>query len=140
MIKSLISVCLSTILSILISELYTSFYYGKLLEDFSIADFSEAVGFWTLLMYNLICSAAYIITNLLFQYPIKNQRFADFVTNLIFFLLSVTMVFGVLKMDDPNFKNEDAKLFVDYFKGFVMPLIFFPFLSYLTIKPLFGKN
>jgi hypothetical protein len=43
-------------------------------------------------------------------------------------------------MDDPKFKNEDAQLFIDYFKGFIMPLIFFPVLSYFTIKPLFEKN
>ena len=37
------------------------------------------------------------------------------------------------------FKNEDAQMMIDYYKGFVMPMLFFPALSWMTFKPLFIK-
>jgi H+/Cl- antiporter ClcA len=138
--RILVSIILSAFVSILISQLYVSFYYGKLIQDFSIADFSEAVSFSTIAIYNLIFTMFFILTTFILQRLTKNQRLTDFISNVLFLMISVALVFVVLKMDDPKFKNEDTQLFIDYFKGFVMPLIFFPVLSYFTIKPLFGKN
>jgi hypothetical protein len=40
-------------------------------------------------------------------------------------------------MDDPILKNEDAALMIDYFKGFLMPLLFVPTLSWMSFRPLF---
>jgi hypothetical protein len=138
--RILVSIILSAFVSILISQLYVSFYFGKLIQDFSIADFSEAVSFSTIAIYNLIFTMFFILTTFILQRLTKNQRLTDFISNVLFLMISVALVFVVLKMDDPKFKNEDTQLFIDYFKGFVMPLIFFPVLSYFTIKPLFGKN
>jgi hypothetical protein len=45
----------------------------------------------------------------------------------------------VLKSNDPTFKNEDAELMKDFFKGFLMPMLFFPALSWFTFKPLIIK-
>jgi hypothetical protein len=71
---------------------------------------------------------------------VKNVRTGDFLFNLVLSGVSFAAVFMVLKMEDPIFKNEDAQLMIDYYKGFFMPLLFFPALSWMTMKPLFTLN
>jgi hypothetical protein len=141
MIKKLIIQSLSAgALATIVSTLYTNFYYGKLIKDFSIADFSESVNIQTILKYDFF---AVLIGGLIFfviSKLIKNNAISNFVFNFLVSLICITLVFGVLKMKDPVFKNEDAQLFIDYYKGFLMPLLFVPALSWFTLKPLIIKS
>lgn len=123
----------SGILSVLVSLFYDAIYFSKL------ADFSEAITLAKLGAFSFMISMAMCFVGFLISFLIKNQGIAGFLSNTILFALSFGVVFYVLKMPDPEFKNEDAQLFVDYYKGFLMPLIFFPALSWLTFKPLFIK-
>jgi hypothetical protein len=43
-------------------------------------------------------------------------------------------------MKEPVFKKEDTLLFVDFYKGFLMPILFFPLLSWFTFKPFFATK
>jgi hypothetical protein len=113
--------------------LYSNFYFSI------IVDFSEAT---TLSKVAAGCFGFTMIAAFL-QFGlgtiVKNTKLADFIVSLIIAIVSISLVFYVLKMDDPEFKNEDAQLFVDYFKGFLMPMLFFPALGWFTFKPLFRK-
>jgi hypothetical protein len=78
-----------------------------------------------------------IIYYLLKGFLLKRGILADLLSGLLFSAASVALVFYVLKMQDPVFKNPDAQLSVDYYKGFLMPMLFFPLLAWFTLKPLF---
>jgi hypothetical protein len=141
MIKKLIYQWLSAgTLATIVSMLYTNFYFGKLIKDFSIADFSETVNLQSIIKYDFLATFAGAVLFYVLSRLIKNLSISTFVFNFLVSLICIVFVFGVLKMDDPEFKNEDAQLFVDYYKGFLMPLIFIPALSWFTLKPLFIKS
>lgn len=127
---SLATAALSVIACLAYSRGYFSF----------LVDFSESVGIITLTINCLIASMVacfvYFGLNLVF----KKAYMVDFLFNFLATIISVAMVFVVLKSDDPEFKNEDAMLMVDYYKGFVMPMLFFPFMSWMILKPLFLKK
>ena len=127
-------------LASLVSLLYTNFYYGKLIKDFGIADFSESVNAGSIIKYDFAAILTGGIIFFLLSKAIKNNNISTFIFNFLVSMICVAMVFGVLKMNDPEFKNEDAQLFVDYYKGFLMPLIFIPALSWFTLKPLFLQS
>jgi len=59
--------------------------------------------------------------------------------SLLLSLASIGAVFYVLGAEDPIFKNEDVSIMADYFKGFIMPMLFFPALTWFTFKPLIVK-
>ncbi len=123
----------SSFLAFVVSVIYTEAYYSRLV------DFSEAMS-WSSMFSNFLLigiSACFIYLGL--NRLLKNQKWTDFVFNLMFSAFSLIMVFMVLKADDPQFKNEDAQLLIDYYKGFVMPVLFFPALSWFSLKPLFFK-
>jgi len=124
----------SAIASSLACYFYTKMYYSLLV------DFSEAASFIQLSVNCLIVAMIGVLVNSLFRKLVKNTSIADFVFNLIFSLLSIGAVFYTLNANDPNFKNEDAQLFADFYKGFVMPMLFFPLLTWFTLKPLFVKS
>lgn len=130
------NIFLSSLISALIAAgvglTYTSFYASI------IVDFSEAVSSVKILAnYTLISMLAGLLYfGLLKLFP---SKWADFIISLLLSFFSVGLVFYVMKMDDPVFKNEDAELMKDFFKGFLMPLLFLPALCWLTMKPLFVK-
>ena len=113
---------------------YTKMYYSLLV------DFSEAASFTQLSINCVIAAMIAVLGNSLFRKLIKNTSIADFVFNLIFSLLTIGSVFYVLNANDPNFTSEDAQLFAEFYKGFVMPMLFFPLLTWFTLKPLFVKS
>ena len=78
-----------------------------------------------------------VIYYLLKGFLLKQGILADLLSGLLFSAATVALVFYVLKMQDPVFKTEDAQLFVDFYKGFLMPMLFFPLLAWFTLKPLF---
>lgn len=105
-----------------------------------LVDFTEATGLIKVLSYSLLCamSACFLFVGL--NKLIKKQFIAEFIFNLLVTLASIIAVFLLLKSNDPEFKNEDAQLMVDYYKGFVMPMLFFPALAWFTLKPLFVRK
>lgn len=112
---------------------YSSFYYSEM------ADFSEAMSLIRIISFAvMICFGACII-NFGIRRGIKKENVADFVFNALFALATIAMIFIVLKAQDPVFQNEDAQIMAEYYKGFVMPMLFFPVLSWFTFKPLFLK-
>lgn len=127
-------------LACLVSLLYTNFYYGKLIKDFGIADFSESVNMGSIIKYDFFSIFIGGILFFLLSKSIKNSAISTFIFNFLVSMICIVLVFYVLKMNDPEFKNEDAQLFIDYYKGFLMPLLFIPALSWFTLKPLFINN
>lgn len=113
---------------------YTSFYYNLLV------DFSEGTGLPLLISACFGIAMIACFGNYALRRVIKRPGLADFVLNALFSLVSIMAVFILLNAKDPEFKNEDAALFVDFFKGFVMPMLFFPALTWFTFKPLIVRS
>lgn len=113
---------------------YTGFYFKVLV------DFSEAAGFTQILSMCMMVSMIACFIGYGLNTLIKKKFLAELILNLLFALLSIGSVFYVLKSNDPQFKNEDAQLMIDYYKGFIMPMLFFPALSWFTFKPLFFQK
>ena len=125
----------SGLLAALACFFYATFYYT--LVDFS-EGLSKVVIFITFFK-NCFLSAIImsVIYYLLKGFLLKQGILADLLSGLLFSAATVALVFYVLKMQDPVFKTEDAQLFVDFYKGFLMPMLFFPLLAWFTLKPLF---
>ena len=125
----------TALLSAMACFLYATFYY-------TLVDFSEGLSkvvifitfFKNCLLSAIIMSVIYY---LLKGFLLKRGILADLFSGLLFSSATVALVFYVLKMQDPVFKTEDAQLFVDFYKGFLMPMLFFPLLAWFTLKPLF---
>lgn len=113
---------------------YTEMYYSL------IVDFSEANGILLLFAYSLLASMVACLVAFAIQKAIKNQKFAEVLFNLLFAGASVVGVFVVLAAKDPDFQTENAQLFAEFYKGFLMPMLFFPFLTWFTLKPLIIRS
>lgn len=124
----------ASVLSIIICSAYSNFYFSK------IIDFSEAVNLKFLILVNLI-----IFMSLCFVYfgvktILKKEFVSEFIFNTLAVVVSIAFTFLALKMKDPVFKNPDTALMVDFYKGFIMPMLFFPALSWFALKPLFFRS
>lgn len=122
----------SGLFSSLISWVY-SYMYTK------IADFTEHSGFIHLLAFSIMITVGTSILAGISYRLIRNQALASFIIHMILSGISLALVFYVFKMDDPVFKNEDAAAMIDYYKGYLIPFVFIPALSWLSFKPLFIK-
>lgn len=125
---------ISGILSIIACLVYSIGYFTI------IVDFSEAASILKIISYCMLIAMIAIFISYGISKIFKNKNTAEFVFNLIFAILSLLSVFYVLNSPDPEFVNEDAALMIDYYKGFVMPMLFFPALGWMIAKPLFIKN
>lgn len=121
------------VFSSMIAWIYSSFYKN------TIVDFTEATGFWHLLCFSLMITLGISILSAGIYALLKNKSLAAFICHFILSGFSVSLVFYVLAMDDPEFKNEDAMAMIDYFKGYMIPFVFIPALSWMSFKPLFIK-
>lgn len=119
--------------SSVIAWAYSSFYKN------TIADFTEVTGFWHLLCFSLMITLGISILGTGIYALLKNKSLASFICHFILSGFSISLVFYVLAMDDPEFKNEDAMAMIDYFKGYMIPFVFIPALSWMSFKPLFIK-
>lgn len=117
----------------LVSWIYSSIYKNM------IADFTEASGYWHLLCFSGMITLGISILGAGIYALIKNKAAASFVSNFILSGFSVALVFYVFTMNDPEFKNEDSMAMIDYFKGYMIPFVFIPALSWMSFKPLFIK-
>lgn len=124
----------SGVLAIIASLVYTNGYFSILV------DFSEGVTVPSIILNCLMVAMGASLLYMLLAKIFKNLIIADFIFNLLFAVASLGMVFYVLNSPDPEFKNEDAALFIDYYKGFIMPMLFFPALGWMIAKPLLIKN
>ena len=125
----------ASVLASLVCYFYATLYFG-------LVDFTEGASVWPLLgMYFILTGILTLPLSIIYQFVIcsflKKSRFAEMLMGLIFSGLTIGLVFYIINMDDPTFKTEDAIGFKDYFKGFLMPMLFFPLLSWFTLKPLF---
>lgn len=125
---------ISALASTLVCIGYTQVYYEK------IVDFSEANGILLLFSYSLLAAMIACVLAFSIHSIIKHQKIADVLFNLLFAIASVTGVFVVLAAKDPDFQTENAQLFAEFYKGFLMPMLFFPFLTWFTLKPLIIKS
>lgn len=128
----------AAVLSSVVSFAYSSFYFDLLV------DFSEGESFGKLALFFFWTSGIFTMSFSLFYHMfaisvIKNKTVAELLTGFLFSGITLGLVFYVLKMKDPTFKNEDVAMFVDFYKGFIMPLLFFPLLSWFTLKSLFAN-
>lgn len=124
----------SSIAATIACVIYTNFYYSILV------DFSEAFSLVKLMANCALVGFGIAIINFGLRSVIKNFTVADILANAILAIGSIAMVFVVLVSEDPTFQNEDAQFMVDYYKGFVMPMLFFPALAYFLFKPLANKK
>ena len=113
---------------------YTEIYAGL-----GIADFSEAV---PLLKVSANCfvitmAACFIFYGL--NRIFKKDYYAEFVFNLLLAGACVALVFLVFKSAEPKFTNVEKEMVV-FFKAFALPMVFFPALSWLILKPLFIRQ
>ncbi|TNF46384.1 MAG: hypothetical protein EP305_11280 [Bacteroidetes bacterium] len=129
--QTLIHGIVSAILASIACLIYTGFYFSVLV------DFSEAAGTLHVIStcFMVVLAASFIHFGI--RKVINNENIADTVFGLLFAACSLGSVFYILKSNDPVFKNEDAALMIDYYKGFVMPMLFFPALAWFSVKPLF---
>lgn len=119
--------------SSIISWAYSSIYKNM------IADFTEVSGYWHLLCFSLMITLGVSILGAGIYALLKNKALASFVCNFILSGFSISLVFYVFTMNDPEFKNEDSMAMIDYFKGYLIPLVFIPALSWMSFKPLLIK-
>lgn len=129
-INGVVAGVLSTIACVVYSQGYFSI----------LVDFSEVVTVVKMLSYSFIAAMSASLLYMLISKVLKNKKIADFIFNLIFASVSLLAVFFVLNSLDPEFENEDAAIFIDYYKGFIMPMLFFPVLGWMIAKPLFIKS
>lgn len=104
-----------------------------------IADFTELTGFWHLVCFSLMITLGISMLGAGIYAILKNKSLAAFICNFILSGFSIALVFYVFTMDDPEFKNEDSMMMIDYFKGYLIPFVFIPALSWMSFKPLFIK-
>jgi hypothetical protein len=125
--------------SAIVCYCYAAFYFNL------IVDFSEGASMWSLIgrffvLSGLLTLPVSIYYQLVIHFFPKKNRLGEFLLGLIFSGLTIGLVFYVLKMKEPVFKKEDTLLFVDFYKGFLMPMLFFPLLSWFTFKPFFATK
>ncbi len=124
----------SAVFSTIACFAYTTTYYSM------IVDFSEAQSMMMLASASLLVAMVAAVLNFASRQVLKKTVIADFAFNMLFSLVSIAMVFVLLGMKDHDFQSEDAKLFAEFHKGFVTPMLFFPFLAWFTFKPLIVKS
>jgi hypothetical protein len=129
--STLIHGIVAAILCAVACLIYTGFYFSVLV------DFSEAAGTMHVISTSFMVVLAMSFVHFGFRKLISNVNIADTIFGVLLAGASLAMVFYILKSNDPVFKNEDAALMIDYYKGFVMPMLFFPALAWFAVKPLF---
>ncbi len=123
----------SGLFSSIISWIYSSIYKSM------IADFTEVSGYWHLLCFSMMITLGVSILAAGIYALVKNRSLASFICNFILSGFSISLVFYIFTMNDPELKNEDAMAMIDYFKGYLIPIAFIPALSWMSFKPLFIK-
>ncbi len=125
---------ISGLFAFVICVVYTQAYYSILV------DFSEGAEMSIMLSYCTGGTMAGCFLYFAIRKIIKNAAIANFIFNMIVSAIPLTLVFMVLAQNDIEFKNENASFMVYYYKGFILPMLFLPSLSWMTFKPLLIKE
>ena len=125
---------ISGLFAFVICVVYTQAYYSILV------DFSEGAEVSIMLSYCTGGTMAGCFLYFAIRKIIKNTAIANFIFNIIISSIPLTLVFMVLAQNDIEFKNKDAFEMVEYYKGFILPMLFLPSLSWMTFKPLLIKE
>ena len=104
-----------------------------------IVDYTEATGIGKILAFSLMMTMGAALVNFGLAKAIPSEKIAHFILNILLSGISVSLVFYVLSAPDPEFKNADATTMPEFFKGYLMPFLFIPALSYFTFRSLFIK-
>jgi hypothetical protein len=127
----------SALLSMIVGVVYTIGYKP-------IADFTDGLSIPMFSLDLLLKSLAFTMGASILYFGIKsvfrNTSIAEFVHYLLVSIVCLTLVLLVISMQDPEFKTLNAQENSWAYKGYVMPLIFFPALSWITLKSLFVKQ
>lgn len=123
----------SALSSVAMAYIYSKIYFSV------IADFSEGFSllFYTTFYLSIGMIACFIMVG--FRKLLFNKIISEVVFNSTFSIASLFLVFYLLQMNDPEFSKEEAIIMEDYYKGFVIPMLFFPALTWFSLKPLFIK-
>lgn len=124
----------SSVASIVACLIYSGIYANL------IVDFSEGISTLKMISNNLVVSMSACFIAFAIHSVVKNKGLAEFLFNALFSLVAIVFVFAVLNADDPKFKSENAILFAEFYKGYLMAMLFFPVLTWFTFKPLFIKS
>jgi uncharacterized membrane-anchored protein len=116
-----------------------SWIYSMVYKSMVQIDFTEATGYWRLLSFSLMITLGISILNAGISAGFRNKTLTAVISNFILSGFSIGLVFYILKMDDPTFKNEDSMAMIDYFKTYMIPFAFIPALSWFSVKPIFIK-
>jgi hypothetical protein len=88
---------ISGLFSSIVSWIYSSVYTKM------IADFTEVSGYWHLLCFSLMITIGTSILAAGIYALLKNKSVAGFITMFILSGISISLVFYVFTMDDPEF-------------------------------------
>jgi len=121
------------------SSLILAFIYSEIYFD-QIADFSE--GFSMIFFGSFYLSVGLLACFLMvgIRYIIAKSTSAETVFNSLFSMGTLFLVFYLLKMNDPEFSKEEAVIMEDYYKSFIIPMLFFPLLTWFSLRPLIIKS
>ncbi len=114
----------------IVSVIFLQIYSSQMEVDFS-AIAQPAMIIITSIVGTILASAGYWFLN-------RNNWFGnktDLVFYAIFFLLSFISIFGTFGAPLP-----EGTLKPELFSGLVIPMHFFPMLTWLMVKPFFEKN
>jgi len=122
-----------------VSSLILAFIYSEIYFD-HIADFSE--GFSMIFFGSFYLSVGLLACFLMvgIRYIIAKSTSAETVFNSLFSMGTLFLVFYLLKMNDPEFSKEEAVIMEDYYKSFIIPMLFFPLLTWFSLRPLIIKS
>ncbi len=121
-----------------LSSLVLAFIYSKIYFSI-IADFSEGFSllFYAAFYLSIGMIACFVMVG--FRKLLSNKIISEVVFNSTFSIATLFLVFYLLQMNDPEFSKEEAIIMEDYYKGFLIPMLFFPVLTWFSLKPLFIK-
>jgi Na+/phosphate symporter len=122
-----------------IASIVACLVYAKLYAII-LVDFSEGLSDIKIITNNLIVGMSACFVAFSLNIIVKKTSISEFIFNLLFSLVAIAFVFVVMNANDPAFTDENATLFAEFYKGYLMPMLFFPLLTWFTFKPLILKK
>lgn len=99
-------------------------------------DFTEKANVLNLFVYNLVTTMIIGLLYIGLRKIFIREHFSSFILNFLLSGIVLGLVFYQLIQPDPVFKNEDTNAMASFYNSFLLPIIFIPYLSWFTFKPL----
>ena len=129
----LVRYSLFAIISGLLSGL-AAFLYGKVFQEAMLVDYSAVVPTIAMFISSLIGT---VLATAGFAGLMRiTPRFGEFIFGFLFAMISFLSIAGVFAAQLPD---SDDESFYYLIYGFAIPMHFFPFVVWYTLKPLFVK-